>query len=57
MDRTRDDGNVAEDLARELADVAAQLASLKGEAYTWLSAPEIDTGHLAPARPTVLLRR
>ena len=27
-------------LARELAELAAQLASLKGEAYNWGSAPE-----------------
>jgi hypothetical protein len=38
----RDDKDVAQDLARELADLAAQLASLKGEAYNWLSAPEYD---------------
>ncbi len=29
-----------QDLARELADLAAQLAALKGEAYNWLSAPD-----------------
>ena len=33
MGRPRDD----RDLARELADLAAQLASLKGEANAWLS--------------------
>ena len=40
MGRSRDDRDVAQDLARELADLAAQLASLKGEAYNWLSAPD-----------------
>jgi hypothetical protein len=38
--RPRDDRDAAQDLARELADLAAQLASLKGEANAWLSAPE-----------------
>ena len=35
--RPRDDRDVAQDLARELADLAAQLGSLKGEANAWLS--------------------
>jgi hypothetical protein len=35
--RPRDDRDAAQDLARELADLAAQLASLKGEANVWLS--------------------
>ena len=34
--RPRDERDAAQDLARELADLAAQLASLKGEAYNWL---------------------
>jgi len=38
--RARDDREVAQDLARELADLAAQLASIKGEAYNWHSGPE-----------------
>jgi hypothetical protein len=37
MGRPRADRDAAQDLARELADLAAQLASLKGEANTWLS--------------------
>jgi hypothetical protein len=41
--RPRHDRAAAQDLARELADLAAQLASLKGEAYNWLSAPEYIT--------------
>ena len=40
MGRPRDDRNAVQDLARELADLAAQLAALKGEAYNWLSALE-----------------
>jgi hypothetical protein len=42
MDRPRDDRDVAQDLARELADLAAQLASLKGEANAWLSDESYD---------------
>jgi hypothetical protein len=37
MGRPRDDRDAAQDLARELADLAAQLASLKGEANVWRS--------------------
>jgi hypothetical protein len=32
-----------QDLARELADIAGQLASLKGEANSWLRDPTYDT--------------
>jgi hypothetical protein len=38
----RDDTNTAENLARELADLAAQLAALKGEANVWLSDESYD---------------
>jgi hypothetical protein len=38
----RDDTNTAEDLARELADLAAQLAALKGDANVWLSDESYD---------------
>ena len=34
--------DAAQDLARELADLAAQLASLKGEANAWLSDESYD---------------
>ena len=37
MGRPRDDRDAVQDLAGELADLAAQLASLKGEANPWLS--------------------
>jgi hypothetical protein len=40
--RPRDDRDAAQDLARELADLAAQLASLKGEANAWLSDESYD---------------
>jgi hypothetical protein len=40
--RPRDDRDAAQDLARELADLATQLASLKGEANTWLSDESYD---------------
>ena len=40
--RPRGDRDAAQDLARELADLAARLASLKGEANARLSAPEYD---------------
>jgi hypothetical protein len=42
MGRARDDRDVAQDLARELADIAAQLAALKGEASAWLSDESYD---------------
>jgi hypothetical protein len=35
--KPRDDTDTAQDLARELAELAAQLASMKGEANVWLS--------------------
>jgi hypothetical protein len=41
--KPRDDTDTVQDLARELADLAAQLASLKGEANAWLSDESYDT--------------
>jgi hypothetical protein len=41
--RPRDDRDAAQDLARDLADIAGQLASMKGEANVWLDAPEYAT--------------
>jgi hypothetical protein len=41
--RLRDYRDAAQDLARELADIAGQLASLKGEANSWLRDPDYDT--------------
>ena len=43
MGKPRDDKQAAQDLARDLADIAGQLASLKGEARAWLSDPNYDT--------------
>jgi hypothetical protein len=43
MGKPRDDKQAAQDLARDLADIAGQLASLKGEARAWLSEPNYDT--------------
>jgi hypothetical protein len=41
--RPRDDKDTAKDIARDLADIAGQLASLKGEANAWLRDPNYDT--------------
>jgi hypothetical protein len=43
MGKPRDDKDAAQDLARDLADIAGQLASLKGEANAWLRDPDYDT--------------
>jgi hypothetical protein len=40
MGRPRDHKDAAQEIARDLADVAAQLASLKGEANSWLLNPD-----------------
>ena len=40
--RPRDDRGVAQDLARDLADIAAQISFLKGEANAYLTDPEIQ---------------
>jgi hypothetical protein len=42
MGRARDDRDAAQDLARDLADLAAQLAALKGEANAWLTDERYD---------------
>jgi hypothetical protein len=41
--RPRDHRDVAQEIARDLADIAAHLASLKGEANPWLRDPNYDT--------------
>jgi hypothetical protein len=43
MGKPRDDKQAAQDLARDLADLAGQLASLKGDPRAWLSDPNYDT--------------
>ena len=42
MGRPRDDRDVAQHLARELAEIATQLGSLKGEANAWLTDESYD---------------
>jgi hypothetical protein len=62
--RPRDDRDGAQDIARELADIAGQLASLKGEANSWLRDPDYDTlklrleiAHAAAEAAAVEVRR
>ena len=43
MGKPRDHTDATQDIARDLADIAAQLASLKGEAHSWLRDPDYDT--------------
>jgi hypothetical protein len=62
--RPRDNKDAAQDIARDLADIARQLASLKGEANAWLRDPDYDTlklrlesAHPAAEPATVEARR
>ncbi len=43
MGKPRDHEDAAQDLARDLADIGAQIASLKGEANAWLRGPDYNT--------------
>ncbi len=43
MGKPRDHTDAAQEIARDLADIAGQLASLKGEAHSWLRDPNYDT--------------
>ncbi len=43
MGKPRDHTDVTQEIARDLADIAGQLASLKGEAHSWLRDPNYDT--------------
>ena len=43
MGKPPDHTDAAQEIARDLADIAGQLASLKGEAYSWLRDPNHDT--------------
>jgi hypothetical protein len=38
-----DDKDAAQDIARDLADIAGQVSSLKGEARSWLRDPNYNT--------------
>ena len=40
--KPRDHADAAQDIARELAEVASHLAYLKGEAMNWLDDPNYD---------------
>jgi hypothetical protein len=53
MGRRQDDRNAAQDLARDLADIAGQLASLKGEANAYLRDPNYTTLRLEAAQSAV----
>jgi hypothetical protein len=41
--RPADHTDAARDIARDLADIASHISSLKGEAMNWLSDPSYDT--------------
>jgi hypothetical protein len=43
MGKPRDHKDAAQEIARDLADIAGQLASLKGEANSWLRDSNYDT--------------
>jgi hypothetical protein len=48
MSKPRDHKDAAQDIAQDLADIASQLASLKGEANSWLRDPNYNTLRLRP---------
>jgi hypothetical protein len=43
MGKPPDHKDAAKDIARDLADIAGQLASMKGEARAWLRDPNYNT--------------
>ena len=62
--RSRDHADAARDIARELAEVAGQLAHLKGEAMNWLDDPNyaalrlrLEAAHSAVEAAAVEARR
>jgi hypothetical protein len=62
--RPRDHTDAAQDIVRELADVAGQLTHLKGEAMNWLEDPDygalrlrIENAHAAVEAAMVEARR
>jgi hypothetical protein len=62
--RPRDDTDAAKDIVRELADIAGQLAHLKGEAMNWLEDPNysalklrLENAHAAVEAAAVEARR
>ena len=46
MGKPRDHTDATQDIARDLADIAGQLASLKGEAHSMLRDPNYDAQKL-----------
>ena len=64
MVKPRDDKDALKDLARDLADIAGQLASLKGEANAWLRDSNynalklrLENAHSAVEAATIEARR
>ena len=62
--RPRDDTDAVQDIARDLAEVAAQLSTFKGEANAYLSDPiynplrhRLETAHAAVEAAMVEARR
>jgi hypothetical protein len=62
--RPRDDTHAVKDIARDLADIAAQIPTFKGEANAYLRDPNYDTlrlrlenAHAAVEAATVEARR
>jgi hypothetical protein len=62
--RPRDDRDVAQDLARDLAEIASQISFLKGDANAYLEDPNYETlrlrleiAHAAVEAATVEARR
>jgi len=43
MGKARDHKDAAQGIAPDFSDIAGQLASLKGEANSWLPGPDYDT--------------
>ncbi len=40
--RPKDDTDVVQDIARDLAEIGARISSLNGDAYNWLSDPNYE---------------
>jgi hypothetical protein len=64
MGKPRNHKDAATELARDLADIAGQLAALKGEAHAWLRDPNyvtlklrLEVAHAAAEAAAVEARR
>ncbi len=62
--RPPDDRDAAEDIVRDLAEIASHLATLKGDAYNWLTDPNyrslvhrIEVAHASVEAAAVEARR